>query len=45
MDLSVLEKRVKVVLAVLQTLRIMYKHEGLKARENGAFEELEKISK
>ena len=35
----------KVVMAVLQTLRIMYRHEGLKAREDGAFEELEKISK
>ena len=45
MNLSVLEKRVKVVMAVLQTLRIMYKHEGLKARVDGALEELEKISK
>lgn len=40
-----LEKRVKVVRAVLQTLRVMYKHENLKAREDGAFKELEKISK
>ena len=29
MDLSMLEKRVKVVRAVLQTLRVMYKHENL----------------
>ena len=29
----------------MQTLRIVYKHEDLKAREDAAFEELEKISK